>query len=255
MRLGTGIVNPYTRGPAAARPARGGARRTPRDGRFVLGHRLVVERDRRALERGPVRQAAVEGARGGRVAAAGARRRARRRRLQARDAAGARRSRSCSRRCAARCSRSPPRSPTARSPTSCRCRGARQVARGVRRARQGARLPLLLHPAARGAGAWAWRSGCSPPTGRCRSTPSSSAGSAGPSAIDPMVEAWHGGDRKRRARARARGPRARDLPLRHARGDEGAPRGVRRRRHHDADPDAIAAPDQVPDLIDALAPA
>ena len=85
----TGVVNPFTRGPRGAGPARRRARRTPSGGRFVLGIGVVVERDRRALERGAVREAAHAGARDRRDAAHGARRRARAGRLQARDAAGA----------------------------------------------------------------------------------------------------------------------------------------------------------------------
>ena len=50
MRLGTGVVNAFTRGPGGARPARRRAR--GRVGRALRARaRLVVGRDRRALER------------------------------------------------------------------------------------------------------------------------------------------------------------------------------------------------------------
>ena len=89
MRLGTGVVNPFTRGiPVLAQHA---AALADAVGRALLPRaRLVVERDRRALERRAVHQAADARARGGRGAAPDPRRRARARRLQARDRAGAR---------------------------------------------------------------------------------------------------------------------------------------------------------------------
>ncbi len=68
MRLATGIVNPYTRGPAVlAQHCAALAGRLARALRARPGR--LVERHRRALERHPVREAADEGARDGRGAA------------------------------------------------------------------------------------------------------------------------------------------------------------------------------------------
>ena len=68
MRLGTGVVNPFTRGPAVL--AQHAAALADASRRALRARpRLVVERDRRALERGAVREAADEGARDGRGAA------------------------------------------------------------------------------------------------------------------------------------------------------------------------------------------
>ena len=54
MRLGTGIAGVFTRGPALLAPARGGAGRRVR-GALRARHRLLLRRDRRALERHPLR--------------------------------------------------------------------------------------------------------------------------------------------------------------------------------------------------------
>ena len=68
IRLGTGIVNPYTRGPAVL-AQHAAALQDASGGRFVLGlgssSNVIVER----WNERPVRQAAVEGARGRRGAA------------------------------------------------------------------------------------------------------------------------------------------------------------------------------------------
>ena len=61
MRLGTGVVNPFTRGPAVL-AQHAAALADASGGRFVPRARLVVGRDRRALERAAVREAAHAGA-------------------------------------------------------------------------------------------------------------------------------------------------------------------------------------------------
>ena len=85
MRLGTGVVNPYTRGPAVL--AMHAAALVGRQRRALRARpRRVVERDRRALERDAVREAAHAPARDHPGPARGVRGRARAGRVQARDA-------------------------------------------------------------------------------------------------------------------------------------------------------------------------
>ena len=252
LRLATGIVNPFTRGlPVLAQHA--AALQDASSGRFVLGlgssSNVIVERwngvpftkplskMREALEmlrpvlageRGPggfrleqppeTPPPLIVAALRGKMLAP--RRRARRRRVHQLPAAQR---------------REPGR-------------------RGVRRARQGARLPLLLRPRSPPRRRCRSRGACSPPTRTVPVYTEFFRWLGWAERIDPMVKAWHDGDRAARARARARRPGARDLRLRRPRGAARAPRAVRRRGHHDVRAHArSAAPDQLPDTIRALA--
>ena len=206
LRLGIAIVPAFTRGPATPRPVRRLAGRR-RAGPGRVRHRHVVRRDRRALERHPVRGALQEDPRHGALPArrpdgregeAGLRH-VLGQRLQARD-------------------RAPSSSPSilvaALREGMLRLAGregdgaiinwlgADDVAHGRaprprRRRRQGDRRPDLRGPV-RPTPTWsgAWAATRSPPTSPSRSTPSSTAGSAARSMLQPMWDHWAAGDRK-----------------------------------------------------------
>ena len=245
IRLATGIVNPYTRGPRGARPARRGARRRV-GGRFVLGlgasSNVIVERwngipfekpltkMRETLEflrpvlageRGaggfklesppaepvPIVLAALRG-KMLELAASQARRRVH-------------------------------ELPAAERPAADRRGRARgRGERGPRRGQRRARLPLLLRARQRRGGARDARSSCSPPTRPSPSTPSSSAGSAGASSSTR----WSRPGRRataRRALELAPEDLVRDVFIFGSYEEQRARlREFTGRRHHDRDPDA-----------------
>ena len=180
VRLGTGIVNPFTRGPAVL--AQHAPRcRTPAAGASssASAHRRTSSSSAGTRSRSSRPLSRVRG--GGRGAAPDARRRARAGRLQARAAARRPRRRSSSRRCAAGCSRSPPRSPTARSRTSCRSAARRRSPRRSAAPDKELVCRFFCIPAARRGGPRHRALDVRRATRRCPSTPSSSAGWAGAS--------------------------------------------------------------------------
>ena len=240
--------------PGPARPAGGGARGCLRRA-LRPRHRGVLGPDRRGLERHSVREAAQQGLRNDRLPAPGAGRRARRRRLQARDG---RRAPSPIMLAALRgkmlrlavekadgaftnflplarpADRSPSRSRARPRASSCSAASSACPARASRSSRS--------------------RASCSPPTSRCRSTRRFFRWLGHGETIDPMVEAWAAKDRQQAAGRRALGADRGHVHPRLARGDEGAPRRIRRGRHHAADPDPDHDARQAGELIEALAP-
>ena len=256
MRLGTGRREPVHARDPGARPARRRAGR--RLARALQPRpRVVVERDRRALERRAVHQAADARARGRRGAAPDPRGRARARRVQARDGAGA--PRADLRRGAAR--------PHAAARRREGRRDVRELPAAVRRCRTSPSRSARASAAAsrEGESEVVCRFFCipqSPEEGMGVARFLLSAYATVPvyeaffralgwgDALDPMVKAWNEGDRKL-ALERAPEDLIREIvifgsPEEHAR----AARRVRRGRDHDAGADvperarAAAGPDR-----------
>ena len=122
MRLGTGIVGVFQRGPALL-AQEAAALADASDGRFVLGIGSSSDRIVEGWNGIPFEKPLSKVRETLDFLRTGARRRAHRDRLQARSGARPSGCRSCSRRCAARCSTSRSSAPTAPSPTSCRSAG------------------------------------------------------------------------------------------------------------------------------------
>ncbi len=147
MRLGTGVVGVFTRGPALL-AQQAIAMADASNGRFVLGIGASSDRIVEGWNDIPFEKPLTRVSRGRRLPA---------RRLS--PASGPRpasrstcprrsRCRSCSRRCGARCCGSPSRRPMARSPTTCPSPGVPQVVEQLAERPGGLRaaLPLLLRP-------------------------------------------------------------------------------------------------------------
>ena len=107
-------------------------------------------------------------------------------------------------------------------------------ARGRAGARRGRESPAVssASPGPRTTALGHRPAGCSPPTARTPVYAAFFRALGWAEQLDPMLDGLEGRRPQAGARALPRGPRARDLRARPARGDEGAPGGVRGRRHH-----------------------
>ena len=237
MRLGTGIVGVFQRGPALL-AQEAAALADASGGRFVLGIGSSSDRIVEGWNGIPFEKPLSKVRETLEFLRRGAGRRAHRDRLQARDGAAPSGSRSCWRRCAARCSSWRSSAPTAPSPTSCRWAGCRKVTAQLEGAPEGFELLCRffcipgereqVEPLAR----FMFSSYITVPVyaafyrwlGYGEQ-------------IDPMVAAWEAGDRQAAAAA-APWELIEDMFIFGTPGaDEGAARRLRRRRHHPADPD------------------